>query len=536
MDGSLLAFVRSAASLPDESPMDPSEIQRYADLGHGTPCFGDMRGSQLTQTEDRKTDHALPSAHSWRRVARPLEAVVGLADMLRDRSRDVSAAARNEMIDQLAINARALENALDDVVVATQLANIEVEFDADPIDLRELISAVAREWTLGRVAHVSISGVVEAIGDEQWTGYLVRNMLEDAYNRGGRNLSIRLSDGYSKAMVEIDDDGASIPVTEMEAMADAGHRGQAINWKGSTLGQGAAVARELAKAMGGDLRYFRADGVNSCELTLRKQASAASRRRQLPNVSLYSTETRPTREDIVGLLEDESIPIVYQPIVDIRAWSALAPNIVGFESLARFPHSTPPEWFELAGSAGLGVDLEILALKAGVRGFSAAGYGPFLALNLSNSTLLSSQLLAALDGIDPGRVVLELSDTARIRSYDVTRRAVEVLRERGVRLAVDDVGAGEIDLWHILRLDPEIIKLDRQLVADPQNVRRNDALIRGITTMARDLGIMVVAEALETEAERQRMLELGVDFGQGYLFGKPASLEWKARVLGEGPA
>jgi EAL domain-containing protein (putative c-di-GMP-specific phosphodiesterase class I) len=487
----------------------------------------------VTQTDDRRTDHALPSAHSWRRIARPLEAVVGLSDMLRDRSRDVSAAARNEMIDQLAIHARVLEQALDDLVVATQLANIEVDFDADPVDLRDLVGGVAREWTLDRGAHVTVSGVVDAIGDREWTGYLIRNVLEDAYNRGGRNLEIRLSEGYSKAVVEINDDGEAIPPNEIEAMADSHHRGQAIYWKGSVLGQGAAVARELAKAMGGDLRYFRVDGVNSCELTLRKQGGGASRRRQLPSIALDSTDDRPTREDIVGLIEDESMTMVYQPIVDIRAWSASTTTMVGYESLARFPHSTPPEWFNLAGSSGLGVDLEILALKAGIRGFSALGQGPFLALNLSNPTLLSPQLPAALDGIDAGRLVLELSETARIRSYEVTRRAVERLRERGIRLAVDDVGAGEIDMWHILRLDPEIIKLDRQLVADQENVRRNDALIRGITTMARDLGIMVIAEALETEAERQRLLELGVEFGQGYLFGKPASLQWKARVLGE---
>lgn len=487
----------------------------------------------MTQTDDRRTDHALPSAHSWRRVARPLEAVVGLSDMLRDRSRDVSAAARNEMIDQLATHARVLEQALDDVVVATQLANIEVEFDANPLDLRDLIAVVAREWTLDRGAHLTVSGVVDAIGDQDWTGYLIRNLLEDAYGRGGRNLEIRIAEGYSKAVVEIDDDGEAIPPGEIEAMTEAHPRGQAINWKGSVLGQGAAVARELAKAMGGDLRFFRGDGVNSCELTLRKQAGGASRRRQLSNVSLDSTQSQPSRDDIVGLLEDDSIAMVYQPIVDIRAWSASTPHVVGYESLARFPHSTPPEWFKLAGSAGLGVDLEVLALKAGIRAFSAMGQGPFLALNLSNSTLLSPQLPAALDGIDPGRVVLELSDTARIRSYEVTRRAVEVLRERGVRLAVDDVGAGEIDMWHILRLDPEIIKLDRHLVADQQNMRRNDALIRGITTMARDLGVMVIAEALETEAERQRLLELGVDFGQGFLFGKPTSLQWRARVLGD---
>ena len=72
-----------------------------------------------------------------------------------------------------------------------------------------------------------------------------------------------------------------------------------------------------------------------------------------------------------------------------------------------------------------------------------------------------------------------MSDTARIRSYEVTRKAVDALRERGVRLAVDDVGASELDLWHIVRLDPEIIKLDRNLVAG-SNIRRNNASQSGI--------------------------------------------------------
>ena len=165
--------------------------------------------------------------------------------------------------------------------------------------------------------------------------------------------------------------------------------------------------------------------------------------------------------------------------------------------------------------------------------FSAHDEDSFLALNLSNATLLSPGLGSAIEAIEPGRLVLELSDTARIRSYGITRKSVDSLRERGVRLAVDDVGAGQLDIWHILRLDPEIIKLDRNLVADPENLRRNNALIKGITVMARDLGIMVIAEAIETESERRRLLDLGVEFGQGYLFGKPEPLVWKDRVLSD---
>lgn len=225
--------------------------------------------------------------------------------------------------------------------------------------------------------------------------------------------------------------------------------------------------------------------------------------------------------------------MVYQPVMDIRADDPTARACVGFEGFVRFPYSSPPEWFKLAGASGVGLDLELLAIEAGIAGFQTREPDPFLALNLSNATLLSPQLPSALEGIDPGRIVLELSDTARIRSYEVTRRAVDSLRDQGIRLAVDDVGAGEIDMWHILRLDPEIIKLDRHLVADQHNVRRNDALIRGLTTMARDLGIMVIAEAIETEAERHRLLDLGVDFGQGYLLGKPEPLQWTARVLSD---
>jgi EAL domain-containing protein (putative c-di-GMP-specific phosphodiesterase class I) len=486
----------------------------------------------LTQIEDHTPSPASLTTHVWQRLERPLHSVVGLADILHDRSRDVSAAARNEMIDQLAIHARILERSLNDIIVATNVARAEIEFAIDAVDLREVVGDVAGEWALERGGQVVLSGAVDAVGDREWMRYALRNLFEDAYLRGARTIEVRMSEGYSKVVVAIDDDGETIPATEIEALAASPGRGHALDWQGTVLGQGSALARELVKGMGGELRYFGSDGVNSCELTLRKLADGSSRRHRLPSITVEPISGRPTREDIMGLLEDDSISMVYQPIVDIRTGGAGEPSIIGYESLARFPFSTPQDWFETAVSAGIGVDLELLAMNAGIETFVPHEQTRFLALNLSNATLLSPQLPAAIEGIDAGRIVLELSDTARIRSYEVSRRAVENMRQRGIRLAVDDVGASEIDMWHILRLDPEIIKIDRHLVAD-ENVRRNDALIRGITTMARDLGIMVIAEAIETETERQRLLDLGVEFGQGYLFGKPQALQWKTRVLGD---
>lgn len=490
------------------------------------------KGKPLTQIEYHSLSTAQLSTHAWQRLERPLHSVVGLADILHDRSRDVSAAARNEMIDQLAVHAHLLERALNDIVVATNLARGGIEFDVDAVDLREVASDVAGEWTLERGVQVVLSGAVDAVGDNEWMRYAFRNLFEDAFLRGARTIEVRMSEGYSKVVLAIDDDGEAIPAAEIDAVVSMPGRGHAADWQGTVLGQGSVLARELVKSMGGDLRYFRSEELNTCELTLRKLADGSSRRHHLPRITVDASDGRPTRGDIMGLLESDSISMVYQPIVDIRTGGAGESTIIGYESLARFPFSTPRDWFDTAVSAGIGVDLELLAMKAAIETFVPHEQTRFLALNLSNATLLSPQLPVAIEDIDAGRILLELSDTARIRSYEVSRRAIDNLRQRGIRLAVDDVGAGEIDMWHILRLDPEIIKIDRHLVAD-ENVRRNDALIRGITTMARDLGIMVIAEAIETETERQRLLDLGVEFGQGYLFGKPQALQWKTRVLGD---
>jgi EAL domain-containing protein (putative c-di-GMP-specific phosphodiesterase class I) len=114
--------------------------------------------------------------------------------------------------------------------------------------------------------------------------------------------------------------------------------------------------------------------------------------------------------------------------------------------------------------------------------------------------------------------------TARVRHLRAAREAVNVVHERGMRVAVDDMGSGFAGLQRLVDVKPEIVKLDRLLTAriDTDPTRR--ALIAAMRQFADDLGLSVIAEGVEREAQLELLLELGVTYGQGYLLGRPAPL------------
>ena len=480
---------------------------------------------------DKEKD-AFLSAASYH-IGTPLAAVVGLSELLANRTRDFSAGVRNEMIDLLAIQARETEHVVNNVVVAARLDMGELEADAEPVDLRAVVETATQDWTRTQRTRLTVTGDVEARGDVKWVTQIVSNLLRNAVAYGGDSVWVRLTEGFNKVVLAVADNGEGVADEDLEKIFDPYYAGRSADGENPSLGLGLSVARRLARSMGGDIRYSRFDGESVFELSLKKVKETSRRRYRLPDAVIDPLADRPTSNSVSELLADSGPTMVYQPIVDMRAADSGQEQVLGYESLARFAHSTPPEWFEAAGSAGMRLDLELVAMRTAIAGFVPDSQDAFLALNLSDTTLLSSRLASTLTDLDPGRIVLELSEGARIKSYEVTRRAVDALRDRGIRLAVDDVGADEIDLWHILRLKPDIIKIDRRLVADAENVRRNNALIRGITVMANDLGIMVIAEAVETQKEHQRLLELGVQFGQGYLFGRPQPLRWETKVLAD---
>ncbi|MCU1381259.1 MAG: hypothetical protein JWN29_4242 [Acidimicrobiales bacterium] len=211
--------------------------------------------------------------------------------------------------------------------------------------------------------------------------------------------------------------------------------------------------------------------------------------------------------------------MVFQPIV------AMDGSVAGVEALARFtgpPNRAPDQWFAEASEVGLGVELELTAVRLAVEQLPQLPDG-YLAVNLSPTSFLSAELLALVSAptFPATRVVVELTEHVEITRYQDLRDAIARLRAVGIRLAVDDAGSGFASLKHILELRPDVIKLDRAMVtgiaADP--ARR--ALAAAVADFAANIGARVVAEGVEEIEELQAVRVAGIGWAQGYLFGQP---------------
>ncbi len=220
---------------------------------------------------------------------------------------------------------------------------------------------------------------------------------------------------------------------------------------------------------------------------------------------------------------NQGFEIVFQPIVDLRTG-----GVAGAEALTRFEMSSdrPPDvWFAEAREIGLGVELEMAALRLALGQLRQLPSGLYLSLNASPDTMMSSEFRALVAEAPAERVVLELTEHDRIDDYELFENSANELRSHGLRLAVDDACAGFSSLHHILNLHPDIIKLDigltRGIDCDP--ARR--ALGRAMLAFGLDAyGAAIVAEGIETEGEFKTLRGLGCRFGQGFYLGRPGRL------------
>ncbi|HXY44159.1 MAG TPA: EAL domain-containing protein [Acidimicrobiales bacterium] len=234
-----------------------------------------------------------------------------------------------------------------------------------------------------------------------------------------------------------------------------------------------------------------------------------------------------------NLIETDNVDIACQPIIDLGTGDCL-----GVEALARFPapFGSPDQTFADAEDVGLGLEIERLAIREAWKLLPRLRPEQFLALNVSPSALLELAGRAQKrDDLPLGSLVVEITEQSVVHSYADLRNAVAPLRQNGLRLAIDDAGAGYASLHHIVELRPDFIKVDRSLVDGVADDHARRVAVSAFVLLSLDLGAMVVAEGVESPRDLAAVCDLGVHAAQGYLLGRPSTNRDDLTRWTEGP-
>lgn len=233
---------------------------------------------------------------------------------------------------------------------------------------------------------------------------------------------------------------------------------------------------------------------------------------------------------VVQVIRDKSLRAVFQPIVDMQTG-----DVVGFEGLTRpapgAPFTNPGALFEAAELAGRTVELDAACFETVAEGARAIPADRVVSINLSPRTMEAADfsvagVLSVLHShdLDPGRVILELTERETVLDLDRLRDNLSELQRAGVRIAADDVGAGNAGLRLLSQFRFDIVKVDLSLVQEGANNDASRAVLRSLRDLAQRWGAFVIAEGIETPIQLKVVRELGLAAGQGFLIGRPGSI------------
>jgi EAL domain-containing protein (putative c-di-GMP-specific phosphodiesterase class I) len=256
-------------------------------------------------------------------------------------------------------------------------------------------------------------------------------------------------------------------------------------------------------------------------------AALAEELRQRLRCEERHAEDRRARMDTIRTLIERRPTMVFQPIVDLAT-----DRVIGVEALSRFDTGTSPDrWFAEATTLGLGTELELAAVKAALQQMDRLKPKQFMAINVSPTVVLDRRLHDLLRKQGQGRVVVEITEHQPVESYDELNVVRTRFRRDGNRVAIDDAGAGYASLHHILKLAPDIIKLDIGLTRDIDRDPIKRALAASLVQFAGETNAIVTAEGIETASELEALRALAVPWGQGFHLGHPGPLELPATRL-----
>jgi EAL domain-containing protein (putative c-di-GMP-specific phosphodiesterase class I) len=227
--------------------------------------------------------------------------------------------------------------------------------------------------------------------------------------------------------------------------------------------------------------------------------------------------------DVERVLDDRSLRVAFQPVCNLHSR-----EVIGYEALSRFPrpaHATPRQWFDQAAQLGVLRELELLAAATAIEQLAQLPARAFLALNVSPATAASKEFGELAAKVPPDLLVLDIAENASVDNYHLFVEVIDRLRSLGVRIALDDAGAADVSLQHLLGVRPDIVKIDTTVIHGIADDELRQAVACAYASMAKRAGAISLAEGIETEEELAMLLSLDVETGQGYLLGRPAFLE-----------
>jgi EAL domain-containing protein (putative c-di-GMP-specific phosphodiesterase class I) len=239
---------------------------------------------------------------------------------------------------------------------------------------------------------------------------------------------------------------------------------------------------------------------------------------------------------IEAILHGGMLVTAFQPIHDLGRG-----GVIGAEALTRFLWEEDGDdagaWFRNAAAVGLGADLEFSALQAAVAAAQDLPRHLGVALNLSPAVCLDPRLPGFLEHspLDPARIMLELTEPLQSGELDPLLDVLKMLRSYGMGLAVEEAGADAVSIRHIRALQPDVIKMNRSLVADIDADPSRQYLVADLVEFGRRTGASLAAVGIETTAELAVLTRLSVAAGQGHLLGRP-TISVKEWASWAGPA
>ena len=224
------------------------------------------------------------------------------------------------------------------------------------------------------------------------------------------------------------------------------------------------------------------------------------------------------------LAQPELFRPAFQPILSLENGT-----VVGYEALSRFaiePVRAPDWWFAAATRVGLGPDLQALAIRSILAATAVAGLPErvFLSVNVSPRYLAHPAIIAAVAGLDPSRLVVEITEEEPVDDYAAVRRAMAPYVERGISFAIDDAGAGFASMRHVTELRPAYVKLDADLVRGMRSRETLKAFLRALNGFTTEIGAALVAEGVERTNDLAVLTRTGFPLlAQGYAIARPGA-------------